>query len=262
MSSTRGSQVVDVGGRHPGDVGGDGRHLGQLGIPGAVDRFAGQSERGHRSRHEVVCGIGIAAAVGRDPAGIGDQLGIEQRSPAQVFVDPSAQVGVEEPAVPGGQHRGEHPERVARQLGGIHRPERGGHHRHGRSGLAQVVVADRVHSERREKVCDIGQFARCPDADRPVAFGGDPLDRSEPLGVRVGGHIVAVDGLADLDERGVGRNLGAVHRRQRRGEARPQLPDRDVRRVHRDTGPAIVCGDGGQRRADARSRRDRSHAGA
>ena len=63
----------------------------------------------------------------------------------------------------------------------VDRTERGRHHRHRGRGLAQVVVADRVHAERREEIGDLGEFAGAAHPDRAVAFGGDPLERAEPL---------------------------------------------------------------------------------
>ena len=44
--------------------------------------------------------VGVAAAGGRDPAGVGDQGGVEQLAPRPGIVDPAAQVRCEEPACP------------------------------------------------------------------------------------------------------------------------------------------------------------------
>ena len=157
------------------DVGGDGGDGGQLLVPAAVDRFAGQGERGHRRGHELLGPLGLRAAGVGDASGLRDQRGVEQPAPGQESFDASAQVRGEEARVGSGEHRGEHPERVAVQLIRVDRAERCGHHRHGRRGVAQVVEPDRVHAEGRKQVGDIGEFARIADADRAVAFGGHPL---------------------------------------------------------------------------------------
>ena len=110
----------------------------------------------------------------------------------------------------------------------IDRPERRGDHRNRRRRVAQVVEADRIHAERGEQVGDVGEFAGAADADRAVAFGGHPVQRAQPFAAGTRCRAVAIHFAADLDERGVGGHLGAVHARQRRGEFRAQLPGFDA----------------------------------
>ncbi|KWX65734.1 hypothetical protein ASJ79_28135 [Mycobacterium sp. NAZ190054] len=162
-----------------------------------------------------------------DPAGRGDQRGVEQFPARDERIDPRPQVGAEEPGVGGGEHRCEDSERVARQFVRVDRAERGGHHRHRGRGLAQVVEPDRVHPERREQVGDLRQFGRRADADRAVPFGGHPSQRAEAVRVGMRGDVGAVDGRADLDQRVIGGHLGAVHVRQSGGELGAQLPGFD-----------------------------------
>ena len=156
-----------MGGRDACDVGGDGRHRGQFLVPAAVDRLAGQCERGHRRGDELLGALGFRTAGSGDARGFGDQRGVEQLPFRQEPLDPVAKFGGEEARVGGGQHRCEHPERVAGQLIRVDRPERGGYHGHRRGRVAQVVEADRIHAERGEQVGDVGEFgARCRRGSR------------------------------------------------------------------------------------------------
>ena len=65
-----------------------------------------------------------------------------------------------------------------------------------------------------------GTCLRSIDPDGAVAFRGDPVNGAEPT---VGGAVPVHRG-ADLDQRGVGRYLGAVHAGERGGERGTQLP--------------------------------------
>ena len=77
-----------------------------------------------------LCVVGVEAAVRDRPIGKRKQLRREQRAPGQERVQSRLQLGREEPAVVGDQHRGEHAERVAGQLVGRDRTEGRAHHRH------------------------------------------------------------------------------------------------------------------------------------
>ncbi len=158
------------------------------------------------------------------------------------MLEPALQVGVEEAPVLRYQHRGEHPERIAGQFLGIVRPEGGGDHRDRlRLGVAQVIEAGRVHAQRAEDPRHLGQFGGRPDPDRTVAFGGHPIQRTEPFRVATAGvHHPLVHLGRDLDQGVVRRDLTAVELRQPDREAGPQLPGRDQRLVaHLSSFPAV-----------------------
>ena len=88
----------------------------ELLVPAAVDRLAGQRERGHRRGDEPLGAIAVRACVVGDAPGLGDERGVEKLPLGDESLDAAAQFGWEEARVRGGQHRGEHPERVASQL--------------------------------------------------------------------------------------------------------------------------------------------------
>ena len=175
--------------------------------------------------------IGVAAAVGGDHPRPGKQCGVEQLAAREEGLHAGTQAGIEVSGVAGGQHRREHPERIARQLVCIDGTKRGGHHRNRRPRGAQIVVADRHHAERGEQVGDGGQFRRAADPDGAVPLGGDPLQRAQPFGTGMACHVVGVDLLAYLDQGGVRGHLAGVHRRQPGGELRTQLPGHQLFRV-------------------------------
>ena len=222
-------QVVDVGRRHPADVGGDGRDPLQREVPVVVDRLGGQLERCGREVEEAV-GVGDAesALVGR-PVGQLQQLGPEQGPGADELLQPRLRLRVEEAPVGGDQHRGEHPERVLRQLRGLDRTEGGGDHRYrALRRVPQVVEADRVHPEAGEHARGLGQLARRADPDRAVPLRRHPVDAAEPLGVgAVCSNEVVVHLPGDLDERVVGGHLGPVQAGQAQGELGPQVGERE-----------------------------------
>ena len=185
--------------------------LRQLLVPAAVDRLAGERERGYRGGHEP-----LGARSGSAPPSAAMRLASAISAGSNNWRAPmnrstrSRRSGEKKRASAGRQHRGEHPERVAGQLVCVDRPERGGHHRNRRRRVAQVVEADRIHAERGEQVGDVGEFAGAADADRAVAFGGHPVQRAKPFAAGTRCRAVAIHFAADLDERGVGRHLGAV----------------------------------------------------
>ena len=217
-----------------------------------------QRERRGRPRQQLLRrGLGQAALRG-GPVGERQQLRTEQHPFGEDGLQPGRGVGVEVARVVDDEHRGEHPERVARQLGAVDRPERRRHHRHrARPGVAQVVEADRRHPERREDPPGLGQLARGADPDRPVPLGRDPPEVAEPLRrVAAARDDVRVHLAGDLDERLVRRHLPAVHRREPPGEGRAQLPRRAHRSEpaqhpveRRDARRQLALGDG-QRRAE------------
>ena len=121
------------------------------------------------------------------------QLGREELAGVQEAAQPPLEPAVEEAPVLGDQHRGEHPERVRRELVAVEGPEGGGDHRDGHGcRVAQVVEAAREHAERPEDPGDLCQLPGGPDPDRPVPLRRDPRDAPQPL--RVG--ALAARGLA------------------------------------------------------------------
>ena len=124
MSSTEGGEVVDVGARHAGDVGGDSRDLLQLRVPGTVDGLGRQLERGggevkesrssgRREPAEVDCLVGQREQVGREE-------GARGKAPLSA----GRQVGAEVGTVVQRQHGGEDPERVGVEIRRVDRSER------------------------------------------------------------------------------------------------------------------------------------------
>ncbi len=205
---------------------------GELLVPAAVDRFAGQRECRHRLGDErsARCGSAPPAAAMHLASAI--KRGVEQPTRGKESLDPGAQLGGEEAGVGGGQHRGEHPEGVVLQLIRVDRAERRRHHRHRWGGVAQVVEPDRVHAERREQVGDVGEFARVPTRIAPWRSRGQSrLVVAAQFAVHLG---------TDFEKCGVGRHLGAVHAGQRGREFRAQPPGFDTF-AHRARPEAIQC---------------------
>ena len=136
-----------------------------------------------RSRKRSRVGGAESVLVGR-PVGQLQQLGPEEGPGTDELLQPRLRLRVEEAPVGGDQHRGEHPERVLRQLVGVDRAEGGGDHRYrALRRVPQVVEADRVHPEAGEHPRGLGQFARRADPDRAVPLRGHPVDAAQPLGV-------------------------------------------------------------------------------
>ena len=184
-------QVVDVGGPHPRDIGGHRGHPRQLVIPGLVDRFAGQRECADRGGDERLRLLGVAGTLGGDDPGPIEQRGVEQLAAREECLDAATQVGIEIPGVAGGQHRGEHAKRIARQLVCVDGPKSGRYHRNRRGRRTQVVVADRQHAERREQIGDGSQFGRAAHPNGAVSLGGDPPQRAQSFGAGMACHVVA-----------------------------------------------------------------------
>ena len=217
-------EVVDVRGGHAPDVGGHGGDLLQPAVPGLVDRLGGQLEDGGGAGHQLV-GLGLRQAlVACGAVGQLEQLVVEQAAGGQELGEVAAQVGVEEARVLGHQHRGEDAEGVARQLVPVDRAEGGGDHRDGGGRVPQVVEAHRFHAERGEDAGHVAELLGGAHADGAVALGGDALDGAQALGgVAQLLQVVAVHGLGDLDERGVGRHLLSVHAGHVGGEGCSEL---------------------------------------
>ena len=138
-------------------------------------------------------GSGSASASGSSPVGSArsaraSSSGAEQLAAGEEGFQAGPQIVVEEPRIGGGEHGGEHAERVARQLLAVDGAEGGGDdgHRAG-GGLAQVVEADRVHAEGGEDARDLAHLLRGADPDRAVALRGHPADAAQPLGVGAAG---------------------------------------------------------------------------
>ncbi len=218
-----------MGRRHPADVGGDGRDPLQREVPVVVDRFGGQLERCGREGEEAVGVGGAESALVGGPVGQLEQLGPEQGPGADELLQPRLRLRVEEAPVGGDQHRGEHPERVLRQLLGVDRTEGGGDHRYrALRRVPQVVEADRVHPEAGEHARGLGQLARRAHPDRAVPLRRHPVDAAEPLGVgTVCGDEVLVHLPGDVDESVVGGHLGPVQARQ--AERRTRFAGRRAR---------------------------------
>ncbi len=202
-------EVIDVCRADAADVRGDGRDRLELGVPRPVDRLVRQRERRRCKLEEPHRFVGVEAAVRDRPIGQCKQLRREQRAAGQERVQSRLQLGREEPAVVGDQHRGEHAERVSGQLVGRDGTEGRAHHRHrGPRRLAQVVPADRVHAKRPEDPRDRAKFIGCADPDRAVPLGGHALDRAEPQRPRLRR----------------GRPLRRSHRRRRRAGSDRRVP--------------------------------------
>jgi hypothetical protein len=117
------SEVVDVGAPDTADVGGDGGDPLQPLVPGPVHRLRGELERAHSELEEP-----LSVGLGQLPVALGavgqpQQLRAEQLPSGEERLELSAQVAVEESRVRGREHRGEHPEGVAREFVGVDRPE-------------------------------------------------------------------------------------------------------------------------------------------
>ena len=149
----------------------------------------------------------------------------EQSARVDEDAQPALQAGVEEPPVLGDEQRGEHAERVDRQLVPRHRAERGGDDRHrARARVAQVVEADGRHAHGAEDPRDLGELAGAADPDGAMPLGGHALKRPEPLGgLPVLAQEPAVDLLAYLDQGPVRGDLTGVEGGKRGGEAAAQL---------------------------------------
>ena len=222
-------QVVDVGRGHAADVGGDGRDPLQGEVPVVVDRFGGQRERCGRQVEEAVGVGGVEPPWSAERSASSSSSGPNRvRAPMNVL-QPRLGLRVEEAPVGGDQHRGEHPERVERQLVGIDGAEGGGDHGHrALRRVPQVVEADRVHPEAGEHPGGLGQLPRRADPDRAVPLRGDPVDAAEPLGVgAVGGDEVGVHLAGDVDQGVVRGHLGPVQAGQAQGELGPQVGERE-----------------------------------
>ena len=193
----------------------------------------GQLERGGGQVEEAVGVGGVESALVGRAVGQLEQLGPEQGPGADEVLQPRLGFRVEEAPVGGDQHRGEHPERVARQLVGVDGAEGGGDHRHrALRGVPQVVEADRVHAEPGEHPGRLGQLARRTHPDGAVPLRGHPVDAAEPLGLgAVGGDEGGVHFAGDVDQRVVRGHLGPVQAGQAQGELGPQVGEREGARV-------------------------------
>ncbi len=118
------------------------------------------------------------------------------------------------------QQRAEHPERIARQRGGIDRTERSGMHRH--PGHGQVVITHREHAHHRKHPAQHRQLGRGADADRAMPLQVNPLQvigtRQRLRQRRVLCQHAGIDRSNQLHQVTVQRYLGAIHLGHRLGK--------------------------------------------
>ena len=187
---------------HSADVGRDARDALELGVPGPVDRIGGQRERrGGQVQEPVRIGRRELPVLDGD-VGQGEQLSGEELAGGQEALQPACEVRVEEASVLRDQHRGEHPERVRRELGTVKGPEGRRDDRYGcRRSVAQVVEPARRHAQGTEHPGHLGQLLGCAHADRAVPLRGDAVDAAQAFGSRALPRDDAlVHLLGDLDQ--------------------------------------------------------------
>ena len=113
------------------------------------------------------------------------------------------------------QQRGEDTERVTAQRRLSHRAEGGRMDRH--PGLAEVVIADRIHPHHREQPAQHRQLARRADPDRTMPFQRDAVQLIGFAQLRCQFPVLRQHlgiGLGDQrQQRAIGRHLVAIHGR-------------------------------------------------
>ena len=190
----------------------------ELGVPGPVDRL----RRTARTTRPPARGTGPRRPAESPPcstarsARSSSSSGNSSRAPRNVRSRRSRSASKNRRSS-GHQHRGEHPERVRRQLLAVQRAERRRH----RPGSAPA----RRPAGRRTRTGDMPSAPKTratwassrgrADPDRAVPLGGHPVDAAQPLGVRA----LARDSTRwftsweTSTSVGVGRHLGAVQPR-------------------------------------------------
>ena len=226
MSSTRGVRWLMCVVVTPADVGGDTRDALELAgtRPGRPARADSANDAAASSRYRSASAADSSPCSMATSARASSSAGKSSRAARKVR-SRCLEVRVEEAPVLGDQHRGEHPERVRRQLGAVEGPE--GRRDDGdrcRRRVAQVVEPARGHAQGTEHPGHLGQLRGRAHPDRPVPLRGDPVDAAQAFGSRALARDDAlVHLLGDLDQGPVGGHLGAVQAGQAGREPGAQL---------------------------------------